>query len=243
MTDRVSELEAQVAELTAAVARQEDIHAIRRLHFTYGYCMDKWLFDDIVDLYSDDCVLYFMNGIWKGRDGARRLYNWTNGVRGPRDGMLAEHVLAQDVIDVAPDRSKGWGRFRCLLLCGVHEAFKHTLPADWPAQFWEGGIHENEYVRENGVWKIRVFNYRIAFQCDYDTGWARAPLSSLMVRDFAQTYPEDPHGPDLLREPQPQWPYANMMPQHYPHPVTGRPLGKGIRRRRSPRTENPGGLD
>ena len=227
MSDRLTALEARIDELSAQLRRQQDIDALRRLHFTYGYCMDKWLFDDIVDLYSSDCTLQFMNGVWHGREGARRLYNWTDGLRGPQDGMLAEHILAQDVIDIAPDGSRGWGRFRCLLLCGVHSAFKDKFPAGWPAQFWEAGIHENEYVREHGVWKIRVFNYRIAFQCDYASGWAHAPLESLMVRNYTRTYPEDPNGPDALREPQPQWPRANLMPFHFRHPVTGRPLGQG----------------
>jgi carotenoid cleavage dioxygenase len=228
MTDRISALEAQVAQLAHELSRREDVEAIRRLHFTYGYCMDKWLFDDVVELYARDCTLSFMNGIWKGKEGARRLYSWTRGVYGPQDGMLAEHVLGQDVIDVAPDRSRGWGRFRVLLLCSVHEAFKDRFPDGWPAQFWEGGIHENEYVREDGVWKIQVFDYRIGFQCDYNTGPARAPLESLMVRNWTQTYPEDPVGPDELREPQPQWPRAMLVPPHFVHPVTGRPLAERV---------------
>ncbi|MFO1399770.1 MAG: nuclear transport factor 2 family protein [Steroidobacteraceae bacterium] len=220
-------LQARVARLEDTVERQCDAEAIRRLHFTYGYCMDKWLFEDIVDLYAEDCRLYFMNGAWEGRAGARRLYNWTNGLRGPQDGMLAEHVLAQDVIDIAPDRSRGWGRFRVLLLCGVHEAWRGKFPEGWPAQFWEGGVHENEYVREGGTWKIAVFNYRIAFQFAHDTGWARSPIDPLMVANLTRTFPEDPNGPDRLREPQPQWPRANAMPFHFNHPVTGRPLRLG----------------
>lgn len=231
MSDRFSALEAQLAQLAHELARQEDIQAIRRLHFTYGYCMDKWLFEDIVDLYSSDCTLRFMNGLWRGREGARRLYSWTQGLRGPQDGMLAEHVLAQDVISVAPDRSRGWGRFRVLLLCGVHEAYQDRFPPGWPRQFWEGGIHENEYVREQGVWKIQVFNYRIAFQCGYETGWAHAPHDPLMVRNWTRTYPDDPSGPDELTEPQPQWPHATLMPMHFAHPVTGRPLGEGLKPR------------
>jgi hypothetical protein len=107
VNDDIDALRERVARLEDAVARQQDSDAIRRLHFTYGYCMDKWLFDDIVDLYADGCRLHFMNGIWEGRAGARRLYNWTNGLRGPQDGMLAEHVLAQDIIDIAPHARLG----------------------------------------------------------------------------------------------------------------------------------------
>ncbi len=224
MSDDVAALNAELALLKEEIGKLKDAEAVRRLHFTYGYCMDKWLFDDIVDLYADDCRLHFMNGVWEGKEGARRLYNWSKGLQGPQDGLLAEHILAQDVIDIAPDRSRAWGRFRVFLLCGVHESRRHEFPPDWPLQFWEAGIHENEYVCRNGVWQISVFNYRIAFQCDYETGWARSPLEPLMVRNWDRTFPADPNGPDRLREPQPQWPRANMMPFHFRHPVTNRPL-------------------
>src|SRR5262249_40881377 len=98
MKDDAAAMSAELALLKEEVGKLRDAEAVRRLHFTYGYCMDKWLFDDIVDLYADDCRLHFMNGVWEGKAGARRLYNWTNGLCGPQDGLLAEHILAQDVI-------------------------------------------------------------------------------------------------------------------------------------------------
>jgi hypothetical protein len=38
-------------------------------------------------------------------------------------------------------------------------------------------------------------------------------------------YPEDPLGPDALIDPQPRlWPATDVVPFHYPHPVTGKPI-------------------
>ena len=57
--EEIASLKAQVAELTHRTAVLEDIHAIRTLHFKYGYYMDKWLFPEIVDLFAEECEMHF----------------------------------------------------------------------------------------------------------------------------------------------------------------------------------------
>ena len=216
--------EERIAALEARVAALEDEKAIRRLHHAYGYFMDKWLFPEIVDLFTDDVELHFLNGVFRGRAGAERMYGYAGaGVRGPRDGLLFEHLLMQDAIDVAVDGLTAKGRFHAILFVSVHDSVKAHYP-DWPAQFWEGGIHENDYRKQAGIWKISRFNYRIAYQADYATGWAHSPDEPLMVTPFTGTWPEVPGGPDELRPMPPQWPKATLPPFHFAHPVTGRPI-------------------
>jgi hypothetical protein len=78
-------------------------------------------------------------------------------------------------------------------------------------------------VKENGVWKIQVFNYNLVWQAEYEKGWAHSDLKLLMVSPFTKTYPENPRGPDALKaEPFKFWPDAVVVPFHYPHPVTGK---------------------
>jgi hypothetical protein len=216
--------EQRIAALEARVAALEDEKAIRRLHHAYGYFMDKWLFPEIVDLFTDDVELCFLNGIFRGRAGAERMYGYAGAqVRGPRDGLLFEHLLMQDAIDVALDGLTAKGRFHAILFVSVHDSVKADYP-DWPAQFWEGGIHENDYRKEGGIWKISRFSYRIAYQADYATGWAHSPDEPLMVTPFAGTWPDVAGGPDELRPMPPQWPKATLPPFHFAHPVTGRPI-------------------
>lgn len=227
---RIDALENRLASLQQEVTLLRDREAIRTLHFTYGYCMDKWLFKEIVDLFAEDCELRFLNGIWRGKAGAQRLYSWTEGMYGPRDGMLAEHVIAQDVVHVAPDRSRAWGRFRALLQIGAHEDHALEFPPSFAQSFWEAGVHENEYVLEGGVWKIAVFDYRLTFQAPYEGGWAKSPDHPIMITPWEGTFPAVPNGPDELRPIPPQWPHAVFQPFHYLHPITGRPIGEGIGR-------------
>lgn len=214
-----SELEA----LRREVGIQADIHAVRTLQFKYGYYMDKCLFGAVIDLFAEDAVLYFMNGIFRGKRGARRLYGGASGLSGPVRGMLFEHIIAQDIVDVAPDRRTAKGRFRCFMQGGVHES-KRDAPPRIPPQFLEAGIYENEYVKDDGVWKIQLFDYRIVYQARLEDGWARSGGELLMVSPYTSTYPDDPRGPDELRQLPPVWPEVFIMPFHYAHPVTGEPV-------------------
>jgi hypothetical protein len=221
--EQLQRMQREIDELRQQVALHADVQAVRTLQFKYGYYMDKCLFGAIVDLFAEDAVLYFMNGVFRGKAGARRLYGGASGLNGPAYGMLFEHIIAQDIVDVAPDRRTARGRFRCFLQGGVHES-KKDAPPRIPAQFLEAGIYENEYVNDAGVWKFKLFNYRIVYQARLEEGWARAGREPLMVAHYRNTFPQDPRGPDELREMPPVWPETFILPFHYPHPVTGQPV-------------------
>jgi hypothetical protein len=223
--EEIASLRNQVAELTHRMGVIEDIQAIRTLHFKYGYYMDKWLFPEIVDLFAEDGEIYFLNGIFKGKQGVRRMFGDGFGISGPSYGVLTDHLHLQDIVDVAPDRMTAKGRFRCFLMGGIHES--RTEPTAIPSQFWEGGVYENLYIKENGIWKIKLLNYNLAWQAEYEKGWAHSAVKLLMVSPFTKTYPDDPRGPDALKtEPFRFWPDNFLVPFHYPHPVAGIKQGK-----------------
>ena len=221
-------LKAEMAALARQVRRLEDIHAVRTLHFKYGYYIDMCLYDEAIELFSEDCRVYFLNGIYKGRAGARRLYcDWfrnmfTQGHNGPVFGLLLDHLMTQDIVDIAEDGMSARGRFRCLMQAGWHES-KPEPVHPLPPQCWEGGIHTNSYVKEDGVWKIRELNYNMLWQANYEEGWAH---SGVHLPPLDKTWPDDPKGPDeLMAEVPATWPKTRIVPFHYPHPVTGRQVG------------------
>ncbi len=127
----------------------------------------------------------------------------------------------QDIVDISDDARTAQGRFRTFMQGGVHET-KKGAPPQIPKQFWEGGVYENEYIKEDGVWKFKLFNYRVVYQANYESGWAHSPVTPLMVSNFNTPYPENPRGPDEVGPPPPRWPEPVVMPFHYPHPVTGK---------------------
>src|SRR5690349_20066164 len=161
MTDAtVEELRAELDELRRAVARLNDIHSVRTLHFKYGYYIDMCLYDEAVDLFADDCVVHILNGVFRGKESARRCYaGWmrdlfTEGANGPVYGFLLDHLMSQDIVDVADDGLTARGRFRCLMQAGSHESKQRKTPP-FDGQMWESGVHENIYVKDGGVWKIK----------------------------------------------------------------------------------------
>jgi len=122
---------------------------------------------------------------------------------------------------VAPDRKTAKLRGRSMMQAGRHESI--TEGGALPRQWWEGGIYENSYVRQGGVWKIWAVRYFPFWHGTFNEGWAKTPIDYIPM--FKKLYPDDPIGPDALIDPAPRlWPATDTVPFHYPHPVTGRPI-------------------
>jgi hypothetical protein len=188
--------------------------------------------EEIRRLFAEDCRVYFFGGIYKGIPGVRRFYVENHGSafrtedKALLPGRLGEHIMLQEVITVAADGSSAKARIRHLLKVGTHES---VAPEEVPGQnagfnfdqWHEGGIYENEYVKENGIWKFRVLDFQIEYFYTPDVGWAHTPAD--LTPWFTRTYPADPVGPDELISPAPTlWPDKPVIPYHYPNPVTGR---------------------
>jgi hypothetical protein len=223
--EKLQALEKRVGELENRLGRTEDELAIRRLQHAYGYFMDKCKYEEVVDLFSEHGETYFLGGVFRGRAGVRRLYcgrlgtRFASGTNGPVHGLLLDHLLLQDVITIAPDRQSAKARYRCFMQGGSHESVPQIFPA-----FWEAGVYENTYLKEDGVWKIGVLNYNVFFYAPYAQGWGKVK-PGYAVPPFAKTFPEDPHGPDeLIARRASFWPENELVPYHYLHPVTGKPI-------------------
>ncbi len=232
-SNELAALRQEVSDLRNEVGLLKDKNEIRELQYKYGYYLDKCLYDEVVDLFAENGKATFLNGVFRGKESIRRLMcGWfrelfTQGHNGPIYGFFLDHMLMQDIITVDPDRQTAKGRFRCLMLAGTHES-RPAIPG-MPRACWEAGIYEHTYVRENGVWKIGVYNYSVLWQADYEKGWS---VGGALLPPLEKTYPEDPKGPDELLDAVPSiWPETRVVPFHYPHPVTGEdwrgdPVGK-----------------
>lgn len=220
--DRIAALEAQISALANRLIRVEDEQAVRKLQHLYGYLIDKCLYREVVDLFTEDCEVHFFGGVYKGRVGAARLYierfqkNFTHGLNGPVDGFLLDHPQLQDIVDVQDDGVTALARFRSMMQAGRHRDY------GGPRQWWEGGIYENTYKKTNGVWRIHVLNYRPQWHADFETGWAHTRPN--YVPFITTLYPDDPAGPDALQDEVWLWPTHKLVPFHNLHPVTGKPI-------------------
>ncbi len=226
--ERVTALEERLAEVERQLQAVSDVQAVERLQHQYGYYLDKCLYEEVVELFAREPEVRFLRGIYRGREGVERLFlgrfmkRWAGGRNGPYYGHLLDHPQLQPVVHVAPDGRSAMGRFRTLMMLGVHESAAHTHEAG-TFQRWESALYENTYVKEDGAWRIAVLDLRHAWLCTFERGWAHSPI----WEDYVSVrYPEDPDGPDEISDSDwRMWPDTRVLPFHYPHPVTGRWVG------------------
>lgn len=65
-------------------------------------------------------------------------------------------------------------------------------------------VYENEYILEDGTWKIFHLRYFPFWHADFDKGWQKTRPN--YVPFFTTTFPEDPAGPDQLTPNNMMWP-------------------------------------
>jgi hypothetical protein len=62
------ELETRIQELERKVAVLDDLEAIKRLQRSYGYYLEHWMYEEVIDCFANhpDTVLNIMVGIFEG---------------------------------------------------------------------------------------------------------------------------------------------------------------------------------
>ena len=203
--------DSQIDALTAQVDRLESSRAIKKLQRAFGYYMDRGLWNEASDLFADSgSVEIGMDGVYVGKG---RIQDYLQRLGGGQSGLvwgqLNEWVTLQPVVDVAPDGSHAKARWRDI---GMFGHFQENAA-------WRGGVYENDYVRENGVWKIAKLHLFVNFQVPYEKGWARMKsVDGDWRSDVAKTFPPDAPSTTSYRP----FPDPQLVPFHYANPVTGK---------------------
>jgi hypothetical protein len=208
-TQRVSALEQQLAGLEAEVVRLQDVNEIKRLQRAYGYYLDAAAWDQMADLFADDATFEIgLDGVYVGKERIRQYLHTLGGGRlGLQQGQLNEHMQLQPVIDVAADGLSARGRWRAFIMAGQYHR----------SALWGEGPYENEYVKQNGVWKISKLHWYQTFLVPYAGGWAKNKDVNGGVFISKSLPPDKPPS-----EPYSTWPGTYIPPFHYHNPVTGR---------------------
>ena len=161
---KIEELEAEVKVLKDQMRVVRDIEAIKRLQNSYGYFLEKFMSDEIINCFADghDTAAHFLGvGSYLGKEGIVRCFTNDPEKQNPpgwhaysKDQYFLHPVLmGSPVVDVAPDGKTAQGRFYGFL-SGFLGPFndevkkKVNLHVIW--------LYENDYVKEDGVWKIKV---------------------------------------------------------------------------------------
>jgi len=204
-----AELDALAAKVDALERRKtaiEDVNAIERLQHAYGYYLDRGLWDDVADLFAADGTLEIgLDGVYEGRERVREyFYARGGGELGLGEGKLDEHLQVMPVITLSPDGVSAKARWRAIVLAG-------DLGGD---AFWGEGPYENEYVKENGVWKIKALHWYEALYVPYATGWQTSPDPTQGKHVSAHLPPDRPPSVEYKT-----WPDTYVPPFSFPNPV------------------------
>lgn len=207
----VEELEREVKTLKDRLGNLEAIEEIKNLQKIYGYYLEHWQWEEVVELFSnspDASVEINDSGVFVGRESIKRFFR-SRAV--PREFL---HVLMQvnDVVHVDTGGKTARGRW--------YGFGPHAIPTDEKVQaFFSCGVYENEYVKEGGRWKFHKIQWSRIFYCPYEDGWVKTPVARI---NFARVL-----GKDITKADRPTtiyhpYPSGYLLPYHFKNPVTGK---------------------
>jgi hypothetical protein len=191
----------QLAQRAALLKDQYEIENLQRI---YGFYIDKGQWDEAADLFSADARFEVVGrGTWLG---PRRIREYLHaiGPAGPAPGRLFDNMQLQPIVTVAPDRRTAQGRWRLFAQYAQAGQFHE----------WGTGLYENDYVRENGVWKIRRLTLYPEMFTPYEAGWGREALKVSRM--------EPALAPDRTSKGSASYEKAYIVPAHYASPADAR---------------------
>jgi hypothetical protein len=158
-----------LAGLEQGVERAEALRAIKRVQYAYGHYVEFGLWHDFADLFADDAVAHYLPG-GQDREEIRGLFleQVGQGQLGLAEGRLYPHFVFQPVVTLDPGGTTARGRWHLLTLLGGYGG----------NATWVGNVYENDYVLENGVWKIGELRTYTQFSGSYADGWTNPPAQA-----------------------------------------------------------------
>jgi hypothetical protein len=206
----LADLDSRLAVLEHRKSLIEDAKDIKRLQRAYGYYLDEGLWDEVADLFAADGTIEIgLDGIYVGKERVREyLYALGGGKAGLAEGELNEHLQLMPVVTVAPDGITAKGRWRALIMAGrLGES-----------AIWGEGPYENEYVKENGVWKLKKVHWYQSVVVPYETGWLNTEDVNQGKWASQSLAPDRPPTIEYST-----WPETYLPEFHFPNPVLGVP--------------------
>lgn len=181
------------SRLASGIADSGAIRAVKKLQHAWAHYAEAGELEAMTDLFSRGGRIILPPREAVGREAIHALLVSAMGhgqERYPTD-RLNVPLLFSPVITVSDDGRTARGRWHEIAMTG-----RFGKRASW-----SGGIHENEYVLEEGVWKIAVMNFHPQFAGSHRAGW-RNVSDSVPLVPFHFT--PDSAGRPVARHPQPR---------------------------------------
>jgi len=204
---KIEDLEKEILELKKRITIMEDIEEIKKVQYKYFYFVDNSMWDDLIDLFSDNCSLELLDsGVYIGKEGVARQFK---GRLGPKKqkigrGYMGKITACDAIVDIMPDGKTATAGFDNLTFIAYPQLDRSE---------WGNGRYEVDYVKEDGKWKICKLHYQSRFRTPFNSkGWHEVPeIGTLKDTEFP------PDEPTTIFAP-----YPDMYPSHrFPRPFEG----------------------
>jgi hypothetical protein len=144
------------------VERAESIRDVKNLQRTYAQYAQFGLWNEMSALFAEDAALDTGTDQVKGLKAIASYFTSKHGSRqGLATGAVNTRLIENPVVNLSADGNTARGRWDSfILLCD----------AKGNASI-RGGIYENDYKKEGGVWKIAHQHFYPQYEGPYEAGW------------------------------------------------------------------------
>jgi hypothetical protein len=213
------QLEARLAALEEKSRILEDTNEIIKLQRVYGYYVERGNFDEMAQLFSnspDFNIEFSGKPQLPSEESKKRTFDFQKAfdvIGGNKpDDYLHMTIPVSGVVDVDPTGKTAKGRWYALMY------LNNATPGG--GAVLGVGMYENDYVKEEGKWKILHLRFNDIFLSPYEDGWAKTPKLWAKLVQMAGTHGEPGGAFPAAGEPS-KSPFGDPMPFHYKHPITG----------------------
>lgn len=149
----------EVNQLETRIRMLEDIEAIRKLKSRYWRCVDNKLWQELGECFTEDMVLSFMSKSIEGRNACVQF------LKEVLSGAVSVHQGHQAEIEITSEST-------ARAIWTLNDLLLDMQPG---VNYTGFGYYEDEYVKENGNWKIRRSKVSYYFTQIVNTWRSRRP--------------------------------------------------------------------
>jgi len=144
---KLEELEKRLQDLEKRVRVTEDIQAIHEVQRRYINALICMEWDVCADCFSKDALVnVYLHDPVQGRENIRKWFK--------EELSVTHHGKEGDVLvhpEITLDGDKAKGKWLLYMM--------YAYPRTGQALFWVQGFYQNEYVREDGKWKVSLMTW------------------------------------------------------------------------------------
>ena len=217
---KIEELEAKVKMLENKIRTLEDTEEIKKLQRAYGYYLEHWMAEDIIDCFADgpDTELLVAAGHYIGKENIRDFFH--HGRKGievrkaENPEFLHQVMQLSGIVHVAPDGQTARGRW--------YGFGANAFPAEGGKinPGWMNGVYEVEYIKQNDRWRLKKVHWCMTFHAPW--GESFVDPARRLDKKIDRPYQRNPAlKPDGAPE-ETLYPSGFVCPFHFDNPATGR---------------------